>query len=86
MMKPAIIALLTYASVATAQTTQAKAFTGATLIDGTERAPVPNATIIVRDGRIVAAGPAGTVDIPNGAQRVSIAGKAVIPGIINAHA
>jgi imidazolonepropionase-like amidohydrolase len=55
------------------------------LIDGTDRAPVPNATIIVRDGRIVAAGAAGSVAIPNGAQRVSLAGKTVIPGIINAH-
>jgi imidazolonepropionase-like amidohydrolase len=80
----ALLVLLASAPLA-GQSSPAKAFTGATLIDGTERAPVPNATIIVRDGRIVAAGPAGTVDIPNGAQRVSIAGKAVIPGIINAH-
>jgi hypothetical protein len=32
------------------------AFTGARLIDGTDRRPVDNATIVVRDGRIVAAG------------------------------
>jgi imidazolonepropionase-like amidohydrolase len=62
-----------------------RAFTGATLIDGTDRAPVPNATIVVREGRIVAAGPASSVTIPAGAQRVSLAGKTVIPGIINAH-
>lgn len=34
-----------------------RAFTGATLIDGTGRTPVTNATLLVRDGRIVAAGP-----------------------------
>ncbi len=62
-----------------------RAFTGATLIDGTTRTPVPNATIIVREGRVVAAGPASSVTIPAGAQRVSLAGKTVIPGLINAH-
>ena len=62
-----------------------RAFTGATLIDGTTRAPVPNATIVVRDGRVVAAGPASTVRIPVGARLVSLTGKTVIPGIINAH-
>ena len=52
-----------------------RAFTGATLIDGTTRAPVPNATILVRDGRVVAAGPAGMVRIPVGARMVSLTGK-----------
>jgi hypothetical protein len=32
-----------------------RAFTGCTLIDGTGRAPVPNATLLVRNGRIVVA-------------------------------
>jgi imidazolonepropionase-like amidohydrolase len=80
-----ITVLLLAPALVNAQGTPVRAFTGATLIDGTERAPVPNATIIVRDGRIVAAGAAGSVDIPSGAQRVSVAGKTVIPGIINAH-
>jgi imidazolonepropionase-like amidohydrolase len=61
------------------------AFTGARLIDGTNRAPIDNATILVRDGRIVAAGAASAVAIPAGAQRVSLAGKTVIPGLVNAH-
>jgi imidazolonepropionase-like amidohydrolase len=59
-----------------------KVFTGARLIDGTGRPPVENATIVVRDGRIVAA---GSVKPPDGAQPVSLAGKTVIPGLINAH-
>ncbi len=62
-----------------------RAFTGATLIDGTTRAPVPNATLIVRNGRIVAAGPAGAVRVPAGAERVALDGKTIIPGLINAH-
>ena len=39
-----------------------------------------------RAGRqIVAAGPAARVAVPAGAERVSLAGKTVIPGLINAH-
>ena len=69
----------------TAQGQAVRAFTGATLIDGTDRNPVPNATILVRGGKVVAAGPANAVTVPAGAERVSLAGKTVIPGLINAH-
>jgi imidazolonepropionase-like amidohydrolase len=62
-----------------------RAFTGATLIDGTDRAPTPNATIIVRGGRIVAAGPSSSTPIPAGAERTTLDGKTVIPGLVNAH-
>lgn len=66
-----------------AQTGPIKAFTGATLIDGATRAPLPNATLVVQDGRILAAG-AG-VRIPDGAERVALNGKTIIPGLINTH-
>ena len=62
-----------------------KAFTGARVIDGTERGPVDNATIVVRDGRVAAVGPAASVKVPDGAQRVALAGKTVMPGLVNAH-
>lgn len=61
------------------------AFTGARVIDGTGRAPIDNATILVRGGRIVAVGPAAGVTVPPGARRVPLAGKTVIPGLLNAH-
>lgn len=64
---------------------RAKAFTGLTLIDGTDRPPVANATLVVRDGRVVAAGASSRVAIPAGAERVALNGKTVIPGLINAH-
>ncbi len=67
----------------TAQTTTA--FTGATLIDGTSRPPTSNATLLVRDGRIVAAGPAAAIAIPAGATRIALDGRFVMPGLINAH-
>ena len=78
-------ALLIVPTLALAQEPPVRAFTGLTLIDGTNRAPVPNATIVVRDGRVVAAGPGATVRIPVGARLISLAGKTVIPGLINAH-
>ena len=71
-----------------AQTPQApvtRAFTGFTLIDGTGGGVVANATIVVQNGRVAAVGPASRVNIPAGAERISFAGKTVIPGLINAH-
>jgi len=73
------------AHVASAQGQRAKVFTGASLIDGTGGAPVANATVVVRDGRVVAAGPAPSVTIPAGAERIALDGKFIIPGLINTH-
>jgi imidazolonepropionase-like amidohydrolase len=61
------------------------AFTGARVIDGTDQPPIDNATILVRNGRIAAIGPAARVAMPSGAQRVALTGKTVIPGLVNAH-
>ena len=77
--------IFSFTATATAQSAGVTAVTGVLLIDGTERAPVINATILVRDGRVIAAGPAASVTVPPAAQRVSLAGKVVIPGLINAH-
>ena len=63
-----------------------KAFVGVRLFDGTGAAPIENAVIVVRDGRIEAVGPADTVEISPGAERIDLAGKFVVPGVINAHA
>jgi len=62
-----------------------RAFTGAKVFDGTDRAPIDNATILVRDGRLTAVGPAAAVTIPPNTARVSLTGKTVIPGLVNAH-
>lgn len=62
------------------------AFTGATLIDGTSKTPVVNATVVSKDGKIVAAGPAGKVKIPADATRVDVTGKYIIPGLWDMHA
>jgi imidazolonepropionase-like amidohydrolase len=64
----------------------ALALTGARLIDGTGRPPIEQATILIRDGRIEAAGLQSAVPIPAGSTRIDASGKTVIPGLINAHA
>jgi imidazolonepropionase-like amidohydrolase len=79
------IAALWSAAAPAQQPSSTIAFTGARVIDGTERAPIDNATILVRNGRIVAVGPAAGVTVPAGARRVPLAGKTVMPGLINAH-
>ena len=65
--------------------TRAKAFVGARIIDGTDRPPIANGTIIVRDGRIVSVGPTAGATVPPDAQRIALEGKTVMPGLINAH-
>ncbi|MDR1708748.1 MAG: amidohydrolase family protein [Candidatus Accumulibacter sp.] len=62
-----------------------KAFVGATLIDGTGRDPVPNATVVVEDNKIadVKAGSPGA--LPTGAEVVDCGGKFLLPGLIDAH-
>ena len=57
--------------------------TNARVIDGTGRAPMERATVVISDGRIQAVGP--TVAVPPGATRVDLAGKTVMPGLVNAH-
>ncbi len=81
----AFAVLLALAPVHAVHAQAVTAFTGVTLIDGTARAPIANATLLVRDGRVVAAGPSARVAIPNGAQRVVLTGKVIIPGLINSH-
>ena len=52
---------LAFALAAVPAQAQTKAFTGARVFDGTGSAPIENATIVVRDGRITAVGPAAGV-------------------------
>jgi imidazolonepropionase-like amidohydrolase len=61
------------------------ALVGARVIDGTGAAPVSNATIVVTNGRIEQIGPSASLKIPAGAASIDVAGKTIIPGLINAH-
>src|SRR5439155_15853245 len=61
------------------------ALRGATLIDGSGRAPQQDAVLVVDGERILAAGAPGKVKVPQGARVVEVRGRTIMPGIINAH-
>jgi len=67
------------------QRPRAMAFVGARVIDGTDRPPIDNATIVVRDGKVAEIGSSARVSAPADAQRVTLTGRTVIPGLVNAH-
>ena len=62
------------------------AFVGATLINTTGKATVANATIVIRDSKIIAVGPGNKIKIPADAQRIDVTGKYIIPGLWDMHA
>src|SRR5579872_1926918 len=54
-------------------------FRGALLIDGTGHAPVENSVLVVQGDKVLAAGKAGSVKIPKGAEVHDVSGKAIMP-------
>ena len=60
-------------------------YQGARLITGTGGAAIDNATFIVDGSRFTQVGPSNAVKVPAGATRVDLAGKTVIPAIIDSH-
>ncbi len=63
----------------------AMAIIGATLVDGTGAAPVRDAVVVMRDGRIACAGARSSCPFPADADTVRAGGKWIIPGLIDAH-
>ena len=61
-----------------------RAYVGATLVNPGV-APITDAVVVVKDGLILAAGPAAKVKIPANADRVSVIGKWIMPGLVDAH-
>ena len=62
------------------------AIVGGQLIDGTGGDPIADSVIVVRDGRIAAAGPRESTEVPEGAEVVDAAGRTIIPGLVDMHA
>ena len=54
------------------------------MIDATGGAPIPNATVVIVDGKIREIS-TGNVTIPPGAVRYDLSGRFVMPGLIDAH-
>src|SRR6266849_3785399 len=62
-----------------------RVLTGATLIDGTGAAPVPDAAVVIDGDRIIAAGPRAAMAWTANAEIVDVTGRTLIPGLIDAH-
>lgn len=58
---------------------------GARLIDGTGRPAIENSVLVIEGDHVVAAGKAGTVSIPEGADVKDVSGKTIMPALINLH-
>lgn len=62
------------------------AFVDVTVISMERDGAQSGQTVIVRDGRIVAMGPASSTAVPEGARRIDGRGKFLIPGLYDMHA
>jgi imidazolonepropionase-like amidohydrolase len=60
-------------------------FEGARIIAGDGQPPIENGAFVVSGSRIVQVGRAGSVKLPQGAARVSLSGKTVMPTIVDTH-
>jgi imidazolonepropionase-like amidohydrolase len=73
-------------SAATARAQQATAFVGVNVVPMDRERVLENQTVVVRDGHIVAIGPAASTSVPEGAVRIDGAGKYLLPGLAEMHA
>ena len=83
----AIVAGLAWLVMASGQSSPAGetlAFIGATVVP-VASAEIAAGTVIVTDGRIVAVGQAATTPVPDGAERIDVTGKVIIPGLVDTH-
>ena len=72
---------LSFAATAAAQTT---ALVGARVIDG-RGGVIERGTIVIREGKIIAVGPAASTTVPTDAERLDVSGATIMPGLVNAH-
>ena len=61
------------------------ALVGGTLVDGTGREPVANATVLIEGDRIVCAGTQQACPLPKTAQLIRAEGQWLIPGLVDGH-
>jgi imidazolonepropionase-like amidohydrolase len=60
-------------------------FEGARLITGDGTTPIDDSAFLVHNGRFVRVGRRGEIQPPDGAARVDLTGKSVIPGLVDGH-
>jgi imidazolonepropionase-like amidohydrolase len=85
-----LLAVVSFSACSSAAPEQAAPASTATIFEGArvivgDGEAIENATFIVDGGRLTQVGSAGSVQAPAGAKRVDLAGKTVMPAIIDTH-
>ncbi len=55
------------------------------IIDGTGAAPIEQGRVVIDRDRFARVGPAASVPVPAGAERIDLSGRTVLPGLIDLH-
>jgi imidazolonepropionase-like amidohydrolase len=61
------------------------ALVGATVLAGAEGAPIHDATIVIRAGRIESVGPRASISHPADVREIDVRGKTILPGLWDMH-
>ncbi len=80
----ALVVVLSFWPIAARGQNVPIAFVGARVLPITG-APIDPGVLVVRDGKIVAVGQVGEVDIPANAQQIDASGQVIMPGLICTH-
>ncbi len=84
-LKPLFSAALVWLGLASPAQAADLALIGAKIYTAPDAPPIERGTVLMRDGRITAVGPAGKVAVPRGAQRIAASGAVVVAGFWNSH-
>lgn len=79
------LAFLTLGCPPSPPTSNVLVFAGARLIVGDGSAPIENGVLVVEDDRFLAVGAAGQTEVPEGAHRIDLSGRTVIPALLDTH-
>lgn len=72
------------AAITIAAQQQPVAFTNARIIPIVGQ-PIESGTVVFQNGKIVAVGPTASVRVPQGTQTLNMAGKVIMPGLVDTH-
>lgn len=61
------------------------ALVGATVIDVVSGRTIPDAVVLLHDGRIISIGERGTLPVPRGASELDLSGRWIVPGLLDVH-
>lgn len=80
-----VAALLVAATAPGSSQSSVIVFDGARILDGNGGAAIEDGRLVIQADRIVAVGPSAAVTAPAGATRIDVAGKTIMPAMINVH-